>query len=229
MPGDPLDFSCTVKAGTVNVDCRYQEAGDNILNLSFALDPDEFVNRVRIEAIRTALTDNLCGWFGFGQLMTVETEKKDALAWDIFVSKKISSVGLDASLDADHRVFRWREAAFNEECASCPHLEKSEALSIVENAGVAITPDMVLAGYFPATPEEPVQCYTLRFEHWITDTTGDFIADNSFFKGQFPAEYRNSGSVIVEGDFLVLYIDSDKERVIGMHRKWRPAVLSQNS
>jgi hypothetical protein len=99
-------------------------------------------------------------------------------------------------------------------------------MAIVSNAGVAIPQDMVLVGFSPALPEEIMQCYTMRYEHRIKDATGDFIKDQTLFKENFPENYRNPGIILVEGDFFVLYIDSDKKRVIGGHRKWRPVVLS---
>jgi hypothetical protein len=221
-PGEPLDFACDYKAEDMVLECFFKESGEILNEISFSLVSDDFTNRIRLERIKKMLSQSLSAWFGSERALAFEFEKEDADSWDLLVLEKLSSVSLDASLDPDHRVFRWQEDTFKRECIACPLLEKAEALEIVSKAGIVIPPDMVLVGFSPAAPEEIMQCYTMRYEHRILDATEEFKKDHSLFQGKFPENYQKPGTILIEGDFFILYIDSDKKRVIGGHRKWRP-------
>ncbi len=135
-------------------------------------------------------------------------------------SEKISSMRMEISLDPDHRIFRWQEETFLKECVSCPALEIADALEIVVKSGIDIPREAQPAGFHPALPEEIVQCYTLRYMHGRKDAHGDSENDGTAFRGKIPDSFCNPGIILGEEDFIALYIDSDKKRVIGGYRKW---------
>lgn len=60
-------------------------------------------------------------------------------------------------------------------------------------------------------------CYIIRFEHWINDPAIDI----SNCKNSYPEYYFNPGFINVEGDFIVMCVDSVNRKIFSMYKKWR--------
>ncbi len=222
MPGDPMDYTCDFVNDGTAFKCSFKEGNDNLLEISLPASSVDTKDGISLETIKNRVIQHLCAWFGSGRTLSFETEKEGAGVWVLSVSEKISSIGIDASMEPEHQVFRWQEDTFRKECQACPPIDSAQAISIVAGSGIAIPPEMLLIGLHTASPEETVPCYIMRYEHRLQDTTDDFKKDKQLFGEAVPSQYANAGTIMVEGDFFVLYLDSAKKRVIGGHRKWRP-------
>jgi len=221
MPGDPIDSASEYLCDGAAIKCLIKETGDTLNEISFLLPAGVNEYPKRIETLRESLERNISAWFGSNRTLRFETQKERPDAWNMRVFEKISSISIDVSMDAEHQVFRWQEDSFRKECTACPPINAAQALSIVSNANIAIPREMLLVGLSPAPSEDAFPCYTMRYEHRLNDTTDSFNEDKRLFGDGFPDHYKNPGTIEVEGDFFVLYIDSNNNRVVGGHKKYR--------
>lgn len=226
MPGDPIDSASEYLCDGLAIKCLIKETGDTLNEISIPIANGDAEYPLRLETLRESLELNISAWFGGNRKLWFETKKERPDSWDMKVFEKISSVSIDVSMDMEHQVFRWQEDSFRRECTACPPIDAAQALSIISNANITIPREMRLVGLAQAQPEESFPCYTMRYEHRLNDTTDSFNKDKRLFGNGFPDHYKNPGTIEVEGDFFVLYIDSNNNRVVGGHKKYRPVFLN---
>lgn len=156
-------------------------------------------------------------WVGSVNAGNIILEMTDDKNWRICIEKMISTIDIDVSINSENDVFRWQENRAKSASNNIDDFGENDLDSILINYDVSIPDDARCVG-ISRTPEgERPPCYIIRFEHWINDPS--FTISNRDIT--YPEYYSNPGFINVEGDFIVLYIDSVNRKIFSMYKKWR--------
>ena len=140
-----------------------------------------------------------------------------AYAWT--VSRRISQVDIDISGEDVPHVFRWKETTLAEASAYAA-LDDADIAAALSASGVVLPPDAHRQGMVQEDLGRGSSCLLLRYAHLIPDPDPD--AASAAGPASAPP-WMNAGFIVMENDYLEVFIDGRTGKVFSESRKWRPA------
>jgi hypothetical protein len=156
-------------------------------------------------------------WVGSVNTRNVILEMIDDKHWHICMEKLITTIDIDVSTNPENDVMRWQENSAKLTSNNTKDFGKQDLETILIDNAISVPTDARFVGISRSPEGEKPPCYIIRYEHWVNDPAIDI----SNHENAYPEYYSNPGFINVEGDFIVLYIDSVNRKIFSMYKKWR--------